>query len=303
MSPTQIEPGATAKLPVGCENIVKSFMRTKCALLPISIFVAMMIVVSALSACGKATSPPDPSANPPAKTGPASSPKPSSSPTFDPNAPPAVFKLSNLRAEPVPDGGANEYWFYVDVENVGGQPGTYTASYRIDNGDVKNESKKITVNPGKSKELELIGPEQEIIFLGQDYDEEIITERRHVVSTGNLSVIITLAERYKLQVISSNIENADGNITVSGDVKNISNEKLERVMAVADIRVTNRKIMWIFKTVEAPVAYEPVMPGQTTPFKVVIPNTIPNNLEVVDYRVTFKNASGTSIRAKTTQTQ
>ena len=300
MSPTQIEPGATAKLPERCENIVKSFMRTKCALLPISIFVAVMIVVSALSACGNKT-PGDPAS--PAKSSPASSPKPSSSPTFDPNAPPAAFKPSNLRAEPVPDGGANEYWFYVDVENVGGQPGTYTASYRIDNDEVKNESKKITVNPGKTKSLELIGPEQEVLILGQAYDEGLITERQHVVSTGNLSMTITLAERYKLEVVTDNIDKASGNITVSGEVKNISDKKIDHIIAVADFRITDGRIMWIFKTAEAPVAYEPVMPGQTTPFRVVIPNTIPNNLEVVDYRVTFKNASGEKIRARTSQTQ
>jgi hypothetical protein len=259
-----------------------------------------MIMALSLSGCGNMAAALSPVPSP------SLSPKPPSSPAPDPNAPPAAFKLSNLRAEPVPDGGANEYWFYVDVENVGGQTGTYQATYRIDNDEVKNESKKITVNPGKKKSLELIGPEQEILLLGQAYDEEIITERQHVVSTGDLSMTITLAERYKLEVISSNIESANGNITVSGEVKNISTEKLEHVVAVVDIRVTDQKIMWVYKwpkPSEASVANEPLMPGQPTAFKVVIPNTIPKNLEAVDYRVWFKDGSGASIRAKTTQTQ
>ncbi len=259
-----------------------------------------MIVVSALSACGNKT-PGDPAS--PAKSSPALSPKPASSPVYDPNAPPAAFKLSNLRAEPVPDGGANEYWFYVDVENVGGQTGTYQATYRIDNDEVKNESKKITVNPGQKKSLELIGPEQEVLILGQAYDESLITERQHVVSTGNLSMTITLAERYKLEVVTDNIDKASGNITVSGEVKNISDEKIDHIIAVADFRITDGRIMWIFKTAEAPVAYGPVMPGQTTPFAVIIPDDIPKNLRLEDYRLTFKNASGETIRARTSQTQ
>jgi len=67
------------------------------------------------------------------------------------------------------------------------------------------------------------------------------------------------------------------------------------------MRVTDQKIMWIYKwpkPAEASVANEPLMPGQTTAFKVVIPNTIPQGLEVVDYRVWFKDASGTAIRTK-----
>lgn len=266
-------------------------MQVKYPLFLISLFTIILAATLLLSGCGNmaATLSPVPS--------PSFSPKPSSSPAPPPNPTPAIFKLSNLRAMPSPEDGANAYLFYVDVQNTGGQSGTYQASYRIDNKAAKDESKKITVNPGQKRSLELIGPGIEVFYLGQDYDNGVITERQHTVSVGDLSLPITLAERYKLALISSSIENADGNITVSGDVKNISSEKMERIMAVADIRVTDLKVMWIFKTAEAPVAYESVIPGQTTPFKVVIPNTIPNNLEVVGYRVTFKNAAGAPIRA------
>ncbi len=257
----------------------------------------VMIVIIGVVGCGN-----NPSSSPtaPTKAGTLQVPK-STSPIIDPNSPSAVFKTSNLRANPLPDGGANEYAFYIDVENVGGRSGIYQASYRIDNREERKESKTITVNPGQKKTLELIGPEEEIRILGQAYDEGMLEQREHIVFVGELFKTITLAERWKLSLYTSNIENAGGNITVTGDVKNISDTKVDKIVAVADIRVTDQRVMWIYKwpsPAEAPVDYLPLAPGQTSSFKIVIPNTIPQGLEVVDWRIWFKDTAGTPIRTK-----
>ncbi len=269
-------------------------MQIKCSSLIFVALSAMLAISLALSGCGGNA---DPSPTTPVK--PSSITKTSPTPAVDPNAPPAVLKISNIRSVPSPEDGPNVYLFYVDVENSGGQPGTYQATYRIDNNEIKNETKKITVNPGQKKQLEIIGPEQEIISLGQDYDTGVISERRHIVFVGDLFITIILAERPRLQLITSDVTSANGNITVSGDVKNISNATIEHVIAVAELGAPDGRIV---KNATAPVDYEPVMPGQTTPFKVVFPN-IPESLVIQVYRVTFQDETGAIIRATTTQTQ
>ena len=85
-------------------------------------------------------------------------------------------------------------------------------------------------------------------------------------------------------------------ITVSGEVKNVSQEKIEHIIAVADFGIANGRIV---KTAEAPVLYQPVMAGQTTPFRV----TIPDNPAIFNYRVIFKDAAGAIIRATAAETQ
>lgn len=275
-------------------------MRIKFPSFPICLFAAIAAAVLVLPGCGQT-----PSSPPSTKPGPVSTPKTASTPVVDPNAPPAAYKLSNLIAEPVLNGGANEYYFYVDVENTGGQSGTFIATYRIDNDAVKNESKKLNLDPGKKKQLQLIGPQQEIIILGKAYDGGMMEERQHVVYCGDLvlPITITLAERPALLLITRSDNAVGGNITITGEVKNISNNTIERVIAVVDIRITDQKIIWIFKSPEAQVEYQPLMPDKTTPFTVITPDNIPNNLEYYDYRVTFKDAAGVSIRSVSGETQ
>jgi hypothetical protein len=270
-------------------------MRIKFPPFLISALAAVLVTVIFLSGCGNPPSSPSPS--------PSSKPlpplTPPSSPVIDPNAPPAAYRLSNLRAIPSPLDGANVYLFYVDVENTGGQPGNFSATYRIDNDPVKNESKKLNLDPGKKKQLELIGPQQEILILGQAYDEGLTDERQHVVFCGDLKILITLAERPALLLITSGIDAAGGNITVTGDVKNISGEKFDHIIAVADIGFKNGT----YQGYEASVVYEPVMPGQMTPFRVVIPSTPAMEANIAVFRVTFNDAAGVSIRSVSGETQ
>lgn len=343
-------------------------MRTKVPSFPIRLFTALTLAVITLSGCGQ---------TPLTTQSPTSTAKPLSTLVVNPNAPPAVCKFSNLTAQLMPEDGPNVYIFFVDVENTGGQPGNFSITYRVDNGTVENE-KFLKVDPGQKKQLRLIGPELEIISMGQDYDKGATEVRQHTLSCGDLTLPITLAERPALYmdanstaidfsggniILSGEVKNINGNITVNGEVKNISgnltfienvkningnitvngvvinssgnitasgnivivsgevknssenltvsgniiivsgevqntsNKTLENVVAAVDIRAsTSQQMLILVNHAEAPVENQSIMPGQTTPFKVVMPDNIPINLMYYDYRVTFKDAAGAFIR-------
>jgi len=258
--------------------------------LPSCLIAVLTTAVLILSGCGQTPSSPTPT--PSTKPGLIGTLNPSATYVVDPNAPPAAYKLSNLRAEPSPENGDNYYYFYVDVENTGGQPGTFTAAYRIDSGIVENETKKISLNPGQKKQVQLIGPQMEIKMLGNAYDQGVIDQRQHVILCGDLILPVTLAEHPSLMLIDQKDDSTGGNITVAGDVKNTGNTTFEHVIAVVSIRVTDQKIMWIYKMPEAPVDFQPLTPGKITSFKIVTPDDLPGNLSYVDYLITFKDAPG-----------
>jgi hypothetical protein len=270
-------------------------MHNKISTFSICLLTVLTAIVPLLSGCNQAS----PTTTPSTKPNPVTTPKTPVTPTFDPNAPPAAYKLTNLSAEKVPDGGANEYWVFIDVENVGGQPGNFTATYRIDNGEATKDSKVISLTPGQKKQVELIKLEWDVSQLGAAYDSKVIEEKQHVVFCGELMVPITLAERPALSLLqlTDNMDSNSGNITVSGDVKNVGNTTFESVIAVVDIRITDQKIIWIYKSLESPVDSLPLSPGETASFTIVTPDTIPKNLNYDGYRVTFKDGAGKTIRA------
>jgi hypothetical protein len=241
-----------------------------------------------LSGCGKtqATISPSPSPNLlPPLTG-----APPSATLIDPNALPAAFRVSNFEADALPAEGDNEWEFSLDVENTGGQPGIFTAIYRIDNDPAKNDSKKINLAPGQKKRIELLSPRQDIVSLGEAYDAATINERQHVVYCGDLFITIELAERPKLKITKSEISEATGQVTVNGEVMNISQEKMVRFIAVVDFGDADEVTV---KTAEAPVIAEFLDPGQTTQFSV----TLTDDIAVKVYWITFKDAAGGRIRA------
>ena len=223
-------------------------MRNKCLL----IILALLVAVSGLAGCGAGATAVTPTSSPP-KTG-------SAAPSTPPNPTPAIFKLSNLRAIPAPDNIANLYIFLVDVENDGGNSGMFTGYYQVDNGNRTDESSPTLISPGKKKSIELTGPQQDIQQLGQAYDSGATDEKQHVVKVGDLSITITLADRFKLKIISDDINAASDNVIVSGQVQNVSNEKLDHLSAVvAFLRVDYSYIA----TAKAPIAVDSLEAGQT----------------------------------------
>jgi hypothetical protein len=79
-----------------------------------------------------------------------------------------------------------------------------------------------------------------------------------------------------------------GYYTVEGEVKNISGKRLENVEAVATMY---DKDGGFITTGSALIDYDPILPGQTSPFKVMVRA----NPAMERYRVTFKKLSGVPI--------
>ena len=72
------------------------------------------------------------------------------------------------------------------------------------------------------------------------------------------------AETPPLEVQSWHCEQEYGYMWVMGEVKNVSAEKLAHVTAVAEFRTASGELV---KAEDALLEYNPIMPGQTSPFK------------------------------------
>lgn len=69
-----------------------------------------------------------------------------------------------------------------------------------------------------------------------------------------------------LKLLSSSCTHGNGHFHVEGEVQNISNKKLENVMAVGELRAKDGTLV---KSADALLEYNPLMPNQTTPFHVI----------------------------------
>jgi len=67
-----------------------------------------------------------------------------------------------------------------------------------------------------------------------------------------------------LEVVSWSCSQENGFVSVSGEVKNISDAPLQNVVAVATFKTKDAVFV---KVAEAIVKYNPILPGQTTPFE------------------------------------
>ena len=67
-----------------------------------------------------------------------------------------------------------------------------------------------------------------------------------------------------LEVRSWRCDTEYGFVFIRGDVKNVSSGKLENVMAVGEFRTKSGELV---KTEDALLEYNPIMPGQSSPFK------------------------------------
>lgn len=79
--------------------------------------------------------------------------------------------------------------------------------------------------------------------------------------------------------------------SIRGEVKNTSNKKLDHVTAVGTFRTASGDLV---KTAMAMVEFNPIMPGQPSPFHVITTN----NPEISKCEVYFKHLIGGQIAAK-----
>lgn len=80
-------------------------------------------------------------------------------------------------------------------------------------------------------------------------------------------------------------------ITVSGEVKNISGASIKNVTSVVSYYTASGELV---KTADALIEYNPVLAGQTSPFKVMTTD----NPAITKYSVSFKYLMGGTIRTK-----
>ncbi len=88
-----------------------------------------------------------------------------------------------------------------------------------------------------------------------------------------------------------NDERQYGYITVNGQVKNVSEASLEAVDAVVEFYDANGKFV---KSDDALIDYDPILPGQTSPFSVISTD----NPAIKQYKTSFKYLLDGSIPMK-----
>ena len=107
-------------------------------------------------------------------------------------------------------------------------------------------------------------------------------------STQSSADIPTAPEPTPLEVQSWRCDKESGFIFVRGEVKNISSGKLENVIAVAEFRTKDGELV---KAEDALVDYNPIMPGQKSPFSA----GGTDNPSIRSCQVAFKYLGGGSI--------
>lgn len=92
----------------------------------------------------------------------------------------------------------------------------------------------------------------------------------------------------RLALLASNGHSEYGYYTVEGQVRNVSTEPLHNVTVVANWYDSNDGFV---KSADAIIAYDPILPGQTSPFKTITSGNPAMKL----YRVEFKELMGGQI--------
>lgn len=100
------------------------------------------------------------------------------------------------------------------------------------------------------------------------------------------------APDYALELLSATSRRSStSHMTVEGEVRNIGERKLARVLAVVTWRTADGTLIL---SDDALVDYDPLMPGQATPFKTISRY----NPQMASYTVDFRTLRGVAIRTK-----
>ena len=95
----------------------------------------------------------------------------------------------------------------------------------------------------------------------------------------------------KLEVFSWSCKNRRGYMIIEGEVKNISDSSIKNLMTVGTFRKEDGTFI---KSDDALIEYNPLLSGQTSPFKVMSRN----NPAISKCRISFKEISGQKILHK-----
>lgn len=88
----------------------------------------------------------------------------------------------------------------------------------------------------------------------------------------------------RLQLISWRWSTAHGYVTVEGQVKNISDKSIENAQAVATLYTSGGEFI---TSSDALIEYNPVLPGQTSPFKVMVKHNPAMKKAGIDFKTLF----------------
>ncbi len=94
-----------------------------------------------------------------------------------------------------------------------------------------------------------------------------------------------------LELLNYSGSRSYGYITIEGEVKNISNEKMESIQAVVRTYDANGDFV---TSSDALIDYDPILADQTSPFSVMVKD----NPAIENYRVEFKKFWGGTIETK-----
>lgn len=95
----------------------------------------------------------------------------------------------------------------------------------------------------------------------------------------------------KLEIQSFNCNTEHGYHSIVGEVKNVSPSKIDNVMAVGVFVTRSGEVV---KTQNTLIEYNPIMPGQISPFKVLTTA----NPQITNCKLSFKNMFGGEILSK-----
>ncbi len=99
------------------------------------------------------------------------------------------------------------------------------------------------------------------------------------------AVAATESEKPLLELLSFHCSSGYGFFEITGEVKNVSDHSLKDVMAEGTARTATGEFV---NSSEALLTYNPILPGQTSPFKVIMTN----NPEMEKCAVGFKYLFG-----------
>ncbi len=252
---------------------------------------AILLTIMLIGCGGTTPSTPTPEVTAPSEQ-PPPTPELTPEPTPEPEPKPAEFILSNLQVE-IGKTGAGGLMASVDVQNVGGLEGIYELKSKVD--EEIRDILEVELSPGEKKTIDLIKAATRIGYLRLMYERgEVGIGEIHIVSVGDLSKTIVFPEpkpEYMLQCLSWSNYTEYGYIHVVGEVKNISNAKLENVMAVVSFRTEDGTLV---KTDDALIDYDVLMPGQTSSFEVLTTE----NPAIKKLGLSFKQLFGSQIPTK-----
>ncbi len=107
----------------------------------------------------------------------------------------------------------------------------------------------------------------------------------HTTTSRSNAPVTKAPSKPPLEIQSWKCDKEHGYVFVRGEVKNVSGAKLQNVMAVGEFRTKSNELV---KTEEALLEYNPVMPGQTSPFEA----GGMDNPEISSCNVSFKYLMG-----------